>query len=193
MFQNSTDFIKPARIIFSKRRTLSLSVTKDAEFIVQAPLKLAENRIIEFIKLKEKWILTKLYEVKKRLEIKKVEPEIKLGKKEIADLKKQARISILERLESYSRIMNLTYKKFRLSGAKSRWGSCSGKNTISINWRLVLAPPEVLDYVIIHELAHIAEKNHSPRFWKWVASFDLEFKSHKKWLKDNGFRLFQVS
>jgi len=193
MFENRNDFIKPEKIIFSKRKTLSLSITKEAKFIVRAPFRLHEERIIEFIKLKEKWIVSKLYEVNEKLKTKTAAPEINLTKKEILELKIQARNTILQSLQKYSSIMGLPFRNFRLSGAKSRWGSCSSRNTISINWRLGMAPSEVLDYVIIHELAHVAEKNHSPKFWAWVAKFDPDFKLRKKWLKDNGLRLFQVT
>jgi predicted metal-dependent hydrolase len=82
--------------------------------------------------------------------------------------------------------MNLQYKNLRLSSAKTRWGSCSGQNTISINWRLSILPEELLEYVIIHELAHIKEKNHSSKFWDLVSQFCPDYKQKRKELKGYG-------
>jgi len=104
-------------------------------------------------------------------------------------LQKQARLMLNQELKYWAAVMKLTPKQFRLSSAKTRWGSCSGKNAISLNWRLILTPLEVLQYVVIHELAHIAEKNHSIDFWNIVAKFDPNFKLNRKYLKTMGHGL----
>lgn len=75
---------------------------------------------------------------------------------------------------------------------RSRWGSCSSGGNLNFNWRLIMAPPEVLDYVVIHEAAHLRELNHSPRFWEIVAEYDPEFRAHKLWLKKYGDVLFRL-
>ncbi len=69
---------------------------------------------------------------------------------------------------------------------KTRWGSCSSTGTLSFNWKLYLAPPEILDYVVVHELCHLSEMNHSKRFWALVESILPDYKSCEKWLKENG-------
>ena len=69
---------------------------------------------------------------------------------------------------------------------KSRWGSCSRKGNLNFNWKLIMAPPPALDYVVIHELCHLHEFNHSPRFWQLVAAQMPEYESWKKWLKQHG-------
>lgn len=71
-----------------------------------------------------------------------------------------------------------------LTGARSRWGSCSAKGNVRLNWRLVMAPPEVLDYVVVHELAHLKELNHSPRFWRAVEEALPQFRESRRWLKE---------
>jgi len=103
--------------------------------------------------------------------------------------RKLARAYLRRRLEQLARLNGFNFKKFRLSSARTRWGSCSAKGTISLTWRLILAPPEIIDYVIIHELAHTREKNHSRAFWNLVAKHLPDFRQRRRWLKQNGFRL----
>lgn len=103
--------------------------------------------------------------------------------------KKQARLYLAERLATLAQTFGLRYQVMRLSGARTRWGSCSAKGTISLNWRLVMAPPAIIDYVIIHELAHLVEKNHSPRYWAVVEKMLPDYRARRKWLKDNSLCL----
>ncbi len=107
----------------------------------------------------------------------------------IAWLQKQARAKLDQELKSWAQTMRLNPKQFRLSSAKTRWGSCSGKNVISLNWRLILTPIEVLHYVVIHELAHIEHKNHSIHFWNLVSKFDENYREDRKYLKTQGASL----
>lgn len=83
-------------------------------------------------------------------------------------------------------------EKITIRDSKSRWGSCSGRKTISISWRLILAPPEIAHYVCIHEAAHLLHMNHSPDFWKVVESLCPTYRTHKKWLKINGSSLMRI-
>lgn len=85
--------------------------------------------------------------------------------------------------------MDVRPEKLRISSARTRWGSCSAKGTISLTWRLVMAPPEILDYVIVHELAHLKVKNHSSAFWKVVETYLPGYQNQRKWLKQNGHTL----
>ena len=82
-----------------------------------------------------------------------------------------------------------TYTRITIRGQHTRWGSCSSRGTLSFNWRLMLAPPRVLDYVVVHELCHRKELNHSPRFWAEVARVLPDYKRQERWLKENGKRL----
>lgn len=77
----------------------------------------------------------------------------------------------------------------RITSARTRWGSCSAKNSLSFTWRIIMAPPKVIDYLIVHELAHTIQKNHSPAYWNLVAAVMQDYKEHRKWLKVNGHLL----
>jgi len=103
--------------------------------------------------------------------------------------KEQARLYLGPRLKEMARKTGFKYQKFRLSSARTRWGSCSAGGTISLVWRLMMAPPEIIDYLIIHELAHTKEKNHSRSFWRLVAAFVPDYKARRRWLQVNGFLL----
>lgn len=100
--------------------------------------------------------------------------------------KKMAAVLLPARLETLAVKHNLHPKKVRISSARTRWGSCSTSGTISLTWRLVMAPPEVIDYVIVHELVHIKVKNHSKDFWNLVADLMPDYKKHLGWLKKHG-------
>ncbi|MDH5751634.1 MAG: M48 family metallopeptidase, partial [Deltaproteobacteria bacterium] len=80
--------------------------------------------------------------------------------------------------------------RVRIREQKRRWGSCSAKKWLNLNWRLALAPPEVMDYVILHELCHLEHLNHSPRFWSRVGYFMPDYGRHRRWLRENGSELF---
>src|SRR3989339_988745 len=79
--------------------------------------------------------------------------------------KKQAELKITGRVEQYSKILGIDYKKIKITSGRNRWGSCSGEGNLSFSWRLVMAPLHIIDYVVLHELTHIKERNHSKRFW----------------------------
>lgn len=100
--------------------------------------------------------------------------------------KKQALKEITARAQAAARKLNLNYHSVKISNAKTNWGSCGPKNSLNFSWRLIMAPELIIDYVIIHELAHILEKNHSHRFWNKVETAMPEYKQARKWLRENG-------
>jgi len=97
----------------------------------------------------------------------------------------QAERVFQERLDYFVRIMGLKYNRLTIREQKTRWGSCSSKGNINLNWRIILAPEKVVDYLVVHELAHLRYMNHSQEFWCFVANYMPEYKVWKKWLKDN--------
>lgn len=97
--------------------------------------------------------------------------------------RQQTRAIVADRLPPISERMGLKYNKVTIKKQKSRWGSCSKNANLNFNLMLSAAPPEVIDYVIIHELAHIAVLDHSPRFWAVVERTDPEYRSHREWLR----------
>jgi predicted metal-dependent hydrolase len=100
--------------------------------------------------------------------------------------KAKALAQISERAVFHAKRNHLEYGKIRITSARTRWGSCSSTGTLSFTWRLVMAPMEVIDYVIVHELAHTQIKNHSRKFWQRVAEIMPGYKQHVAWLKING-------
>jgi predicted metal-dependent hydrolase len=103
----------------------------------------------------------------------------------IAWLKREARKLFHERADRYADIMGVHYSSIKLSGAKTRWGSCSKKDNLNFTWRLVMCPIAVIDYVVVHELSHITIKNHSPAFWARVRTFIPNYRELRNWLKSN--------
>ena len=101
----------------------------------------------------------------------------------------QASMLFTERITHYAALHGFSPKQVKVNSAKTRWGSCSVNGTINFSWRLVMAPLEVIDYVVIHELVHLRIKNHSQKFWQAVAQLCPEYKSHRKWLRDHGEKL----
>ncbi len=103
--------------------------------------------------------------------------------------KQTARATFLQKLDSWSREMGVSYNKFRLKEQKTRWGSCSSLGNINLNWRAIMAPEPVIDYLVIHELSHLKYMDHSQEFWEYVAVFCPEYKKHRQWLRNNGHTL----
>ena len=102
--------------------------------------------------------------------------------------KTAARKHLTSRVAFLASDLKLSPCNIRITSAQTRWGSCSEKNSLAFSFRLIMAPPEVIDYVIVHELMHIREKNHSSKFWKLVVEVMPHYKVHRRWLRDNGHR-----
>jgi predicted metal-dependent hydrolase len=117
-------------------------------------------------------------------------PDVEAKKREyfIKWYKSKAREYFAERVNFYSRELNLRAKSVRVTSAEKRWGSCSGKDNLSFSFRLIMAPPLVIDYVVVHELMHIKEKNHSSRFWQLMEKAMPQYKLHRRWFKDNNHK-----
>jgi predicted metal-dependent hydrolase len=103
--------------------------------------------------------------------------------------RRKAREQIEEHLEHYADAMGVEYDKLEVRNQRTKLGSCSSSGTLGINWRLVMAPPEILEYVVIHELAHLEEGNHTDDFWNLVAKYDADYTAHADWLEENSAQL----
>jgi predicted metal-dependent hydrolase len=101
----------------------------------------------------------------------------------------RARDVLTARVEHYSVLMNVHSARLTVRDTRSRWGSCSSRGSLNFSWRLILAPSPILDYVVIHELAHLRELNHSPRFWTILAEHCPDYPLHQAWLKEHGATL----
>jgi predicted metal-dependent hydrolase len=106
-----------------------------------------------------------------------------------ADARRTARELVTTIAEAEARALEVSYARISIRGQRTRWGSCSPRGTLSFNWRLALAPPSVLDYVVVHELCHLREANHSPRFWALVAERRPDWRAERDWLRRHGEEL----
>ena len=109
-----------------------------------------------------------------------------LTRREIEELAQRAMAAIPERVRYYAEGLHVTYGRITIRNQKTRWGSCSSKGNLNFNCLLMLAPPEVLDYVVVHELCHRMEMNHSKRFWSLVETVLPDYREQEKWLKGEG-------
>lgn len=103
--------------------------------------------------------------------------------------KAQALAYVSDRVAYFAKLTGLTYKSVKVNDARTRWGSCAYNGALNFTWRLIMAPPRVVDYVVVHELMHIKQQNHSRRFWNEVQNLIPDYKQDEQWLKDNGHRL----
>ena len=163
---------------YSKRKTLSLEITRDAEVLVRAPLKTSNKRIEDFVHTHYDWIISHLEKRKTQI-AEYPEP----SEAELNELKALARRTIPEKVKKYSEIMGLIPEHVSINSAKTRFGSCSGKNRLNFSCRLMQYPEEAFDYVVVHELAHIKHHNHSKQFWALVEKYMPNYKERKKLLK----------
>jgi len=105
-------------------------------------------------------------------------------------LKREARRVLIQQSDYYSDRVGVKRGKIRIGDTRSRWGSCSEDGTLSYSWRLILAPPAILEYVAAHECAHLVHLNHSPAYWRLLASLDVDARRARNWFRDNGAGLF---
>lgn len=171
-------------IIRSRRKTMALEITPQCGVRVRAPMGIPEEEIQRFVREKSVWLLKHLAVMEeKSRELKKIEP---LSEEELEVLADRACEVIPERVAYFAPLAGVDYGMITIRNQKTRWGSCSAKGNLNFNCLLMLAPAEVLDYVIVHELCHRKEMNHSPRFWAEVERIMPDYKERERWLKENG-------
>lgn len=171
-------------IIKSSRKTIAVEVRQDGSVLVRAPRNCPQSRIDTFLKEKQAWVLAKVEEQKeKEADSMKIQP---LSETEQRLYRDKAREIFEQKVSYYAQMMGVSYGRIAIRDQKTRWGSCSGEGNLNFNWRLIFAPAGVLDYVVVHELAHRKEMNHSPRFWRVVEDTMPEYRKYQKWLKENG-------
>ena len=170
----------PYRMIRSARKTLSIQITPSGEVIVRCPSRMAKREAEAFLESKRPWIEGHLEKVAARAK------EAKLSAQELQDLSRQAAEDIPKRVARLAPIVGVSYGRITIRSQRTRWGSCSAKGNLNFNCLLMLCPEEVRDYVVVHELCHRKELNHSPRFWAEVAGVMPTYAQHRKWLKENG-------
>lgn len=166
-------------LIKSSRKTIEISISKELKIIVRAPYKMSHVDIDKFVLKHENWIEKHLVIAKDRYKSKGYD---ELSDDEIINLKQKAMEIIPGRIEYFSKIMNVKPSGVKITSAKTRWGSCSSKNSLCFSYRLMLYPPEAIDYVVVHELAHIRIKNHGKLFYQEIEKYMPDYKNRKKML-----------
>ena len=169
----------PYTLTRSKRKTIAIHINKDAALEVRAPLKLSMIEIDKFVHDKQDWIEKTLCKA-----IDRKENALHLSKDQEFELKKRAEKTIPERVSFYANVMGVTPTSVKISGAKKRWGSCSNKGDLNFSWRLMLTDIDIIDYLVVHELAHIREYNHSKKFWAVVENVLPDYKERQQKLKE---------
>lgn len=170
-------------IIRSSRKTLALQINGD-RVLVRAPLKTPQEVIERFMAEHRDWIESHLEKnAEKMKKLAAVEP---LSQLELKAIIKNAKQVIPQRTAYYAELMGLTYGRIAIRSQHTKWGSCSAKGNLNFNCLLMLAPPDVLDSVIVHELCHRVEMNHSKRFYALLYRYYPDYDNCHKWLKENG-------
>ena len=189
-------------IVRSNRKTLAIQINPDLSVTVRAPIYASQREIERILKEKEGWIQKHIEKIReqeaKRKEMygekgeygKSAEREY-LSNEEIHKLAEKALEYIPKRVSYFAKQIGVTYGKITIRNQKTRWGSCSSKGNLNFNCLLMLTPPEVIDYVVVHELCHRKEMNHSDAFWKEVETVLPDYREQKRWLKENGWKLME--
>ena len=179
------------KIIRSNRKTLAIQINPDLSVTVRAPMYAPQSDIERILREKEGWIQKYIEKIreqeakKKETQGESVESEY-LTNEEIKKLADKALQHIPKRVSYYAKQIGVTYVKITIRNQKTRWGSCSSKGNLNFNCLLMLTPPEVIDYVVVHELCHRKEMNHSGVFGVEVEKVLPNYKEQVKWLKENG-------
>lgn len=166
------------KLIRSARRTLAIEITRDGSVIVRAPRRAKADDINLFVKEKSEWIERHVSAIKSRPEAQRV-----FSAAEIKTLKNRVRPIISERVKYFSDVLGVSYGTISVRAQKTLWGSCNKYGDLSFNCLLCLLPPCVLDYVVVHELCHRKQMNHSAAFWREVEKVLPDYKSRRAQLK----------
>ena len=174
-------------IIRSSRKTLAIEIRPDMRVIVRAPHRAPNGYIEQFISDRADWIVEHLRRMEqKNRQSNDTLPVKKLSNNDIKKLADKACTCIPGRVAHFAPLVGVTYGRITIRNQRTRWGSCSSRGNLNFNCLLMLAPPEVIDYVVVHELCHRKEMNHSQLFWNEVARVLPGYAEQEKWLKTHG-------
>lgn len=181
-------------IIRSRRKTCSIELKPNGTLTVRIPSYGHNSDVVRILTKKQFWIADKLTELEYR---KQSAPVSQYTEAQRLALEKRYRDAARDYIpmrvayyaQTYSHFICHPYHNITIRDQKTRWGSCSSRGNLSFNWRLMLAPPAVLDYVVVHELCHLEHMNHSKDFWQCVESILPDYKERRKWLKEHGQEL----
>lgn len=179
----------PYELIQSGRKSYAIQISPGGRVVIRTPLKPSASFLSQLFREKEKWITTKYRE--SRAVVPLEEDACSEVQRHFLESKyrRAAQEYVPRRVAFYQTLVGGAYKKIVIREQKTRWGSCSGRGTLSFNWRLMLAPPKVLDYVVVHELCHLLHMNHSKDFWNAVERVMPDYREYRNWLKEHGREL----
>jgi len=207
----------------ARAKRLSLRVSRlDGRVTLTLPKRTPDREGIAFLRSKEEWLRGHLKQLSpvttaalgeaipyrgvmlpvvaangRRAEVTETAIAVNIGKpigpQIKAVMRQAARDALAEASDRYAQALGRTYTRLAIRDTRSRWGSCSSQGALMYSWRLIMAPPEVLDYVAAHEVAHLVEMNHQPAFWAVVESICPDYQTHRDWLRAYGDRLHRVS
>ena len=175
-------------LVRSSRKTLAVQIRADGTVIARAPLRMPKDRILCFLSEKASWIRMQQGKMQERENMRQ-QARIHLDAAQEKELRERAKSVLAQRTAYFARQVGVTYGRITVRDQKTRWGSCSQTGNLNFNFRLILAPPEVMDYVVVHELCHRRQMNHSAQFWQEVAQVLPDYRKRKAWLTENGWRL----
>ena len=158
-----------------------MTVYTDGKVVVTAPVRAPEKVIEKFVAEKEGWILKKVTFFKKQNPSGK--PVRKFTRKDYLANKDMAYALVTERVRVYAKLYGLSYHKISIKNQKTRWGSCSRQKNLTFNYKIAFLPKEYQDYIVVHEICHLQEMNHSKNFWALVAQTFPDYKTLKKSLR----------
>lgn len=175
----------------SRRKSLEIEISKSKEIIVRAPLRTPNSEIRAFIQEHKEWIQDSLKKAKAQElayqdHLREIGADKPYTEEELLQMKKDAIKLLPSRCEYYAPLMGVSYNRIAIKAQRSRWGSCSTKKNLNFNCLLMLCPEEIQDYVVVHELSHLKEMNHSPAFWAEVGKILPDYKKRRRWLKSQG-------
>ncbi len=171
--------LEQIEIIQSNRKTMAIQVKKTGQVVVRAPYWMKKADIYRLVEQREAWI-------KKHLKQLEEEQNNQIDEEEIKELVQKAKIQLPQKVSFYAKKLGVTYGRITIRHQKTRWGSCSSKGNLNFNCLLMKAPEEVQDYIVVHELCHRKQMNHSKKFWDEVEKILPEYKKQEKWLKTIG-------
>ncbi len=180
----------PYTVRYSNRKSFSISLSPNEGLVLRVPFRTSDREIQHILLEKQHWIITRYLEMQEK---EKNRPVSDLTDAQRTALEKRyinaAKEYFPKRVAYFQQFTGGTYNRITIRDQKTRWGSCSARGTLSFNWRLMLAPPAILDYVVVHELCHLTHMDHSPAFWQAVGEVYPDYRAARKWLKDHGQEL----
>ena len=184
--KGSKEYIQMEQITYewirSRRKTIAIQIKEGGKVVVRTPYSISRKQVEDFLREKQDWIAKNQKQLHKAQENRMVITE------EIRREGVERALRVLpERTDHYARLMGISYGRITIREQKTRWGSCSSIGNLNFNWKLVLMPMDLLDYVVVHELAHRREMNHSKDFWRIVEEVLPDYRERRKELKKYRF------